>query len=156
MESPENMISAKSRTGYIIFLCGCPLVWKSQLQAGVALSTQEAEYTALSQSARTLLPIRNLVEEALHALNLGPKLEVPKVVCIAFEDNNGALSLATKHRLTSRTKYYHVNSHWFWCHVKDGKLIIQGIDSSLQNGDYLTKPLPYESFVHNRLRVQGF
>ena len=150
VESPQNLTSAKSRTGYIIFLCGYPLVWKSQLQAGVALSTQEAEYTALSQSTRSLLPIRHLVEEALHELNLGPNLKVPKVVCITFEDNNGALSLATKHRLTSRTKYYHVNSHWFWCHVREGKLRVEGIDSSRQNADHLTKPLSFESFASNR------
>ena len=156
VECPQSMISAKSRTGYIIFLCGCPLIWKSQLQTGVALSTQEAEYTALSQSVRALIPIRHLVEEALKHLDLGPRLKIPQVICVAFEDNNGALSLATNHRLTSRTKYYHVNSHWFWGHVKDGKLHVKGISSNQQNADYLTKPLPFEPFGNNRQRVQGF
>ena len=156
VESPNSSMTAKSRTGYIILLCGCPLVWKSQLQAGIALSTQEAEYTALSQSARSLIPIRNIVAEAIGHLTLGPGLSVPRIICVAFEDNNGALSRANNQRLTSRTKYYHVNSHWFWGHVKDGTFTVESISSSRQKADYLTKPLPLVPYLANRQRVQGF
>ena len=156
VESPNSEMTAKSRTGYIILLCGCPLVWKSQLQAGIALSTQEAEYTALSQSARSLIPIRNIVAEAISHLFRGPSLSVPRVICVAFEDNNGALSMANNQRLTSRTKYYHVNSHWFWGHVKDGTFAVEGVPSTCQNADYLTKPLPLVPYIANRQRVQGF
>jgi len=53
-ESDENPTSVKSRTGYIILLGGFPLVWKSQLQTEISLSTLESEYSALSQSMRTL------------------------------------------------------------------------------------------------------
>ena len=109
VESPKSDMAARSRTGYIILLCGCPLVWKTQLQSSIALSTQEAEYTALSQSARSVIPIRNILEEALSHLNLHPELAAPQIVSVAFEDNNGALSLATNQRLNNRTKYYHVN-----------------------------------------------
>ena len=39
---PDHLpTSAKSRTGYIIKLGGCPLVWKSQLQHGICLSTSK-------------------------------------------------------------------------------------------------------------------
>ncbi|KAI2499447.1 hypothetical protein MHU86_15031 [Fragilaria crotonensis] len=48
--------SAKSRTGYIITLGGCPILWKSHLQSEISLSTLEAEYSALSSAMRTLLP----------------------------------------------------------------------------------------------------
>ena len=156
VESPGSPLTAKSRTRYLISLCECPLVWKSQLQSGVALSTQEAEYTALSQSARVLLPIRDICNEALNHLNIGPTLEIPQIVCVAFEDNKGALLLANNQRLTRRTKYYHVNLHWFWTHVKDGSFQVKGISSHLQNADYLTKPLPLVIFLANRKRVQGF
>ena len=49
--------SAKSRSAYLMKFCGCPLLWKSHLQPTIALSTGEAEYYALSQSMRALLPI---------------------------------------------------------------------------------------------------
>ena len=44
--------AAKSRTGYVITLAGCPVIWKSQLQGETALSTTHAEYVALSQCMR--------------------------------------------------------------------------------------------------------
>ena len=53
--------SAKSRTGFIITLGGCPILWKSQLQTEISISTWEAEYSALSMSMRTLLPLRSLL-----------------------------------------------------------------------------------------------
>ena len=46
--------SAKTRTGYIIFLGPWSLIWKSFLQSEVSLSTIEAEYSALSSAC---LPI---------------------------------------------------------------------------------------------------
>ena len=98
----------------------------------------------------------NICKEALSHLDIGPTLAPPNVVCVAFEDNRGALLLANNHRLTGRTKYYHVNSHWFWDHVKDGTFRVEGISSTKQNADYLTKPLPLVPYVANRKRVQGF
>ena len=47
-EHQDNPTRKMSRTGYIINFGGCPLIWKSQLQTEVALSTIHAEYVALS------------------------------------------------------------------------------------------------------------
>ena len=44
--------TARSRTGYIILLAGCPLVWASKLQDVISLGTTEAEYVALSTALR--------------------------------------------------------------------------------------------------------
>lgn len=40
--------TARSRHGYYITYAGCPIVWKSQLQTEIALSSTESEYTGLS------------------------------------------------------------------------------------------------------------
>eukprot|EP00978_Attheya_sp_CCMP212_P017515 scaffold46797_cov52-Attheya_sp.AAC.1 len=53
----EDPTTARSRSGYAIRYCGCPITWRSKLQTEVALSTTEAEYVALSQSLREVLPI---------------------------------------------------------------------------------------------------
>jgi hypothetical protein len=55
--------TAKSRSGWIIFYAGCPVSWASKLQSQVALSTTEAEYIAMSQALRDVIPVMNLLQE---------------------------------------------------------------------------------------------
>ena len=55
--------TARSRHGYYILYAGCPLVWKSQLQTEVALSSTELEYTGISYALREAIPIMNLLKE---------------------------------------------------------------------------------------------
>lgn len=147
--------SAKSRTGYIITLGGCPILWKSQLQTEISLSTLEAEYSALSASMRTLLPLRHLLKEIAAALCLPPQFR-STIKCEVFEDNNGALLLATRQQITNRTKYFLVKWHFFWSHVKSGEIVVKKIDTSEQRADYLTKGLNRETFERIRKLVQGW
>jgi hypothetical protein len=56
---PDHLPDAvRSRSGYILMLAGCPVVWKSQLQTELSMSTLEAEYSALSYALKTLLPLK--------------------------------------------------------------------------------------------------
>jgi hypothetical protein len=45
------------RMGYTICYAGCPMLWASKMQMEIALSSTEAEYIALSQSMREVLPL---------------------------------------------------------------------------------------------------
>jgi hypothetical protein len=121
------------------------------------MCTQEAEYHALSQSMRALLPLRELIVEILDALQLSNTVRM-SFRCRAFEDNNGALLLATNQRITNRTKYYCVKWHWFWSHVndKDKNISIVKVDTLQQRADYLTKGLTRENFERIRKLVQGW
>jgi len=147
--------SAKSHAGYIIMLSNCPLIWKSRLIPEIALSTQEAEYTALSMSMRAVLPLRALILEILGALDL-PSEVAATFRCRTFEDNNGALLLATKQRITNRTKYYLIKWHWFWHWVKEAKVTVLKIATEDQCADFLTKGLPRETFERIRHLVMGW
>ncbi len=53
-ESPDDPHSVRSRTGYLITLCNCPVIWVSKLQTAIALSMMEAEYITLSQACKDL------------------------------------------------------------------------------------------------------
>jgi len=130
-EPDTDPVAAKSRTGCTISLAGCPLIWKSQLQSAVALSTLEAEYAALSAATRVLLPIRAMIEEAGQALGL-PYTLTSTVRARVFEDNNGALLLATNQRLTNRTKYFLVKWHHFWSEVQDGTIEAKKVSTDLE------------------------
>jgi hypothetical protein len=54
-------------------------LWSSKLQTEIALSTTEAEYIAMSQAARDLIPMRALLQEFSKAAKLivGDVLLIP-------------------------------------------------------------------------------
>jgi hypothetical protein len=79
--------------GYIIAIGGCPILWKSKLQSTITLSTTEAEYTALSQSMRELLPLKAQIKEMTDELGLQKAYSI-KTKCTVFEDNLGAIAIA--------------------------------------------------------------
>ena len=153
VEDSRNPISAKSRTGYIIYLAGCALLWKSQLQTHVSLSTLEAEYSALSYALKALLPLKRMLVELVEALDIDLSTSA-SVRATVFEDNQGALLLAQNHRITNRTQYFLVKWHWFWQHQSEFDFV--KVKSADQHADYLTKGLNRDAFEHNRLLSQGW
>ena len=157
IDSSEDSSSARSRTGFIIFLGPCPLIWKSYLQTEVSLSTLEAEYSALSASLRVALPIISICRLAVKVIKVPSNFKtIFHCACIVFKDNNGALILAANQRVTSRTKYFNVKWHFFWQYVKDGTIAIEPIATIDQLADYLTKGNTREILERLRLQVQGW
>jgi hypothetical protein len=56
--------TARSRHGYIIKYEGCAIMWKSQMQTEIALSSTESEYTGLPYGLRdVVIPIMRLLKE---------------------------------------------------------------------------------------------
>ena len=121
-ENPEDPISVKSRTGYLIKFSGCPLLWVSKLQTEIALSTLHSEYVALSQSLRDLLPTKELLKETISKVGLKEDRLKFETKCTVFEDNAGALQVATSPRMTPTSKFIAVKYHWFWQHVDSSEI----------------------------------
>ncbi len=61
--APMDPSTTKSQSGWIIFYAGCPNFWASKLQPQIALSTTKAEYIAMSQALRDVIPVMNLLQE---------------------------------------------------------------------------------------------
>ena len=118
---------------------GCPLLWVSKLQTEIALSTTEAEYVALSQSMRELIPAQAMLKEVLQHFKLN--LSNTSSHSTVFEDNNGAIALATAPKMNSRTKHIAVKYHHFRHHVSQGTIKVVKVDMTLQKADILTKGL---------------
>ena len=57
-EDDQDPICVRSRTGYVMTMGTCPVHWTSKLQTETALSTTEAEYIAMCQAFRELIPMR--------------------------------------------------------------------------------------------------
>jgi hypothetical protein len=155
VESPSSPISVCSRTGYVIFFAGCPVSWVSRLQTEIALSTMEAEYIALSQSMRDLIPMRRLVTEL--ATSLTSLRNIPcRTYSKVFEDNHSALTLANCPRLTPRSKHIGVKYHFFRYHVQNGDIQIVPISTAEQRADIFTKGLQKGPFEHIRFLLLGW
>ena len=150
-----DVSTAKSRSGWIISIAGCPLIWHSKLQTQIALSTCEAEYYSLSQSLRDAIPVMNLLKE-LHKQGFHGKYNLPKVKCKAFEDNTGALELARLPKMRPRTKHINITYHHFRKHVKDKEISVHQIDTSKQQADIFTKPLNERTFTYLRKLIMGW
>jgi hypothetical protein len=145
--------TAKSRTGYVLLYCGCPITWASKLQTEIALSTTEAEYIALSTALREVIPMMEQIREA-REYGFDFPYAPAKIHCKVFEDNSGALEMAVAPKIRPRTKYINCKYHHFRAHV--GKTItIHKVDSEDQIADGLTKPLEAISFFKFRRAVMG-
>ena len=149
-EPPDDPVSVKSRTGYVIMIAGCPVSWVSKLQSLIALSTLESECIALSSSMRELIPLQFLLKELCENFDLPTDISFVTHSTV-FEDNNGALRLATTQAMTPRTKHIAIIYHWFRSHVMNKTVRIQKIDTKIQVADIFTKPLPEADFVCLRL-----
>ena len=153
-EDLNDPIVSKSRTGYIITLSGCPLLWSSKLQTETALSTMMSEYIALSQAMRDLLPLKNLVKSVSRAVAKNKEVQATAMSEV-FEDNNGALTLATAPKLTPQSKFFAVMYHFFREQV--GKTLdIKKIDTKEQLADIMTKGLARETFEYLRDKLMGW
>jgi hypothetical protein len=145
---------------------GCPIVWVSKLQTEVALSTTEAEYIALSQAMRDLIPLLGLLEELSPILHLN--IDQPDVhwkscgyengqyVADLFEDNKGAYELAKAPKMRPRTKHIALKYHHFRQHVTNGTIRIHSIGTKEQIADIFTKGLARDQFELLRKQLCGW
>ena len=152
-DNPENVLS---RTGFIIFYCGCPVFWCSKLQTEIALSTAESEYIALSQATREVIPFVNLLKEISQYMKLSIKPSQMK--CKLFEDNTSCITIAEGKKFSPRTKHISLKYHWFRSFLSGpNKLLeIQYVNTKEQVADILTKPIDKELFESLRKKSNGW
>jgi hypothetical protein len=93
------------------------------MQTEIALSTTEAEYIALSQSMREVLPIMWLLQEA-HDHGKPVLANSPKIHCKVLEDIAGATGIAKVQNLRPRTKHQNIKYHHFREEVEKGTVSI--------------------------------
>ena len=146
----------KSRTGFAICIANCPVIWTSKLQSSIALSTMEAEYNALSEALKSVLPLQELLTHVARGVGL-PEDYKTTFKTTVWEDNAGALTLANMEpgRITPRSKYYAVKTHWFRSHLSE-RLKIVKVDTTQQRADILTKGLTQATFESIRKLLCGW
>ena len=93
----------KSTSGYILYLMDAPIVWKSKGQTSVALSSAEAEYYAITEAAKEIKFVIQLLK------SMGFEVETPVTV---FVDNIGAIYMTENEVSSNRTKHIDIRYHF--------------------------------------------
>jgi rubrerythrin len=128
----------KSTSGWIIFVNGSVVVWKTLKQSITAKSSAEAEYIALSQAVSDAIYLRSILME------LGYEVATIQV----YEDNAAAIQIATNLVFKSKVKQVNVHYHFIRDYVRMGTVEISHIQSRDQVADMFTKGLNGPLFKH--------
>ena len=156
VERADDPACVKSRTGYVITVANCPVLWKSTLQTKTALSTMEAEISALAHCCRELFPIMDLASCLADYYKLDSA--ATKMNVTVHEDNSSALIFAKlippEH--TPRSKFFHLETVWFREEIVKRCIQLVKIDTKEQLGDIFTKGLTRVPFEYLRNKLCGW
>mgnify|MGYP002143932091 CR=1 FL=1 len=133
--------TGRSTNGYIIFLHGNPVLWRSQLTKSPAQSTMEAEIIAIHH-------VLQEIKWITYVLSFLEKMEKRKVRILC--DNNAAIQSVKDHRVTDRNK--HIRPKYFGIvdQVKKGVISIDKVSSEEQLADIFTKAIANPQFSNLR------
>jgi hypothetical protein len=116
---------------------------RRRLQTEIVLSSTEAEYIALSQCCRALLPIRRTLKDILSCGLFPNSLKLNTI------SNNNIMTKKFEHHYHSnnplenrpRTKHISIKWHHFLDEIRKGNTKVTKIHTSLNISEILTKPL---------------
>jgi hypothetical protein len=127
-----DLDDSKSIEGYIFFLNGGAITWKSRKQQNLAMSTVEAEYMALSTAICEATHLRQKIAE----LEQTPETQTP-ILC----DAQGAITLANKETIGHKVKHIRLRYHHIREEINQGLIDIRFVPTKDQAADILTKAL---------------
>jgi hypothetical protein len=93
---------------------------------------------------REVIPLLDIYGHINTALK-GQDLK-PIVKCTVFEDNTGALELATALKMRPQTRHIAIKYHHFRNKVDPGQIQIKCVETKNQIEDIFTKALPWVDF----------
>jgi hypothetical protein len=133
-----------SVTGYVIFLNGTPIAWRSKGQKNVTLSTTEAEYVALSEAARKT----KFIQKVLKSLNFEVDLPIKM-----FVDNVGTIFLANNRNASDGTKHVDIRYHFVREMIDIGFIEIVFVPTDENIADIFTKNLDSKKFKNFQMKL---
>jgi hypothetical protein len=120
-----------------VFLQEAPVLWRSQGQKTVALSSTEAEYYACSEAAKEI----KFLVQVLESLNL----DIVKPIIVHI-DNIGAMFVAENPSATKNTRHIDARYHFIREYIIDGVIKIIFVNSKNNKADIFTKNVTSEIY----------
>ena len=129
-----DVATRKSTSGYVFFMAGGPVSWKSSKQHVVTLSSTEAEYYALTDAAKEAKWHQAFLDEIGY---VGTDVHPATI----HRDNTGALDLAENPEHHGRAKHIDIRMHYIRQEVENGSIQLSYVPTADMVADGLTKPL---------------
>jgi Reverse transcriptase (RNA-dependent DNA polymerase) len=120
----------KSVTGFVVYVNGALVSWKSKQQEVTAKSSTEAEYIAMASVCTEVLFIKQLLE----SINIGVKTPIKINI-----DNTGAIMLLENESISHRTKHIDVRTHFMRDLKEDNIIKVEYINTKFNHADPYTK-----------------
>ena len=137
----DDKDTRRSRFGYAVYLADNIIEWKSKLHPCIVLSTAESEYVAATEVCKTIVWLRNTLNE----------LQVPQVEpTTIYEDNQACIHMATNKMITGRNKHMELKQHYVRSLVQSKAVKLQFIGTKQQRADIFTKNLGSIDFARTR------
>ena len=127
-----------SVAGFILYLMGVPISWRSKGMKIVAQSSTEAEYIALSEAAKEV----KFVYQVL--VSLGFKVKLPIIVRV---DNLGAIFMSDNISVSQRTKHVDVRYRFVQQFSLEGFIKVVFVKTEDNDADLFTKNLDGEKYA---------
>lgn len=122
----------KSTSGYVVLVFDNLVHYKTRKQSLVALSTAESEYIALSECAREVMWIKNVLTDM--ELNVGSS--------VIYVDNQAALKLAASSGNYNRIKHIDLKYHFIKDLVSGNFINLCYVNTNDNLADMFTKVIP--------------
>ena len=125
-----DLDNRKSTSAYLFLLDGASCSWKVKLSPTVCLSTQQAEYYALSEGTKEALNLRFLLRD----LGFGQSLPT-----MLFCDNKGAITMALHPANKPASRHIDMRIHFCRQHVELGDVATTFTPTPDMVADFMTK-----------------
>ena len=126
----------RSTTGFVFFVHGSLVSWKSKRQHSVTLSTTEAEYLAIGDCAKHGLWLCRLLEHLHQQSSIQFPIKLP-----LSNDNQGAVFLCNEASVNNKSKHIDIRHHFIRELTRAGKITVSHVSTKDMPADVLTKPV---------------
>ena len=133
-----DLDTRRSTTGYVFFLNGSAISWKSKRQPTVVTSSTEAEYMSLYSATQEAIWLRFLLKGLKYCAEIATTM---------FQENQGCVALANNPVYHSRTKHIDIKFHFLREKVASAVIALEFKPAEEMVTDGFTKALPRDKYI---------
>lgn len=142
-----DQLDRKSVSGYIGFICGGPMTWKSRKQRTVATSSNHAEIIAMSEACREIVWLRSIM------MDVGLMDENNAKPTILYTDSESGIHTVQSNTVSDRSKHIEVRDMYVKELIKKNIVKVVHVRSENNFSDILTKPLGPQKYEPLRDKI---